>query len=440
MKNRVLKISNLSKKFTLDEGHVNAPSFFDIIKSFFGYKFNTGEDLNDFWALKNVSFELKRGDNLGIVGLNGAGKSTLLKIMLNRLTAERGTVEINGTVGGLIELGAGFHPEQTGRKNIVLNARMLGISPIEIEAKMSEIIGFAELGSFIDMPVKTYSSGMSIRLGFSIAIHFVNDLIICDEILAVGDFEFKQKCYRKIHELKKNKSFILVSHGVGDIALFCDKAMLLHKGEVISYGNVSEVLEHYAKASHDLSVKDYLDSLREDEKKENTIDTKKQYGRNILKSRFFSESEEFRISKFGPIYHGNDGIRNLTVHSSKELVSGEMFIEPNESLDITVEFDNESDLASLRVGLPFFSESGVMVIGPDSRSLVPKSQKCISKGRKKFKFKFDTPPLLQGRYLVALAINNDPGFLYRNHLVWVNFRNVTGAFGQSRVAFTVNLE
>lgn len=430
MSDRILKVANLCKKFTMDSGHVNTPGFRDILKSLVGYKFETRANVHDFWALKDISFDLSRGENLGIVGLNGAGKSTLLKIILDRLSPDSGEVEINGKVGGLIELGAGFHPEQTGRKNVLLNARLLGISNEEIEAKMAEIISFAELGEFIDMPVKTYSSGMAIRLGFSVAIHFVQDLIVCDEILAVGDFEFKQKCYRKIHELKKSRSFILVSHGTRDISLFCDKALLLHRGRVVMYGDVDLVLEKYAKASHDLSYDEYVEKLNDVTSLESAQELVS--ATNLLDSRYFSETEEFRISKFGRIFRDFDAVDNVKVYCSASCIKGRLFAKNSEELVFTVQFDLLANISSLRIGLPIFTENGDMILGPDSRDIDPNSRSVVEPGPKCFKFTFPRCPLNEGRFFVALAINNDPGYLFRDHLAWIEVKNVTQEFGQVR--------
>jgi len=441
MNDVILKAEGISKRFSLSSKESRAPKFFDLLKSMIGIEtnFSTGE--KDFWALDSVSFELNRGENLGIVGLNGAGKSTLLKIILGRLTPDRGSVQVNGRMGGLIELGAGFHPEQTGRRNIFLNAKLLGITDKEIAAKLDDIIDFAELHEFIDMPVKTYSSGMSIRLGFSIAIHFVKDLIVCDEILAVGDFEFKQKCYKKIHKLKHSRSFILVSHNTRDIALFCDKALLLHKGVCIEYSDAQSVVEKYALASHELTLEQYREKLNsKDVEKIGLIDEIEKDSSDIGSDAVINESVEVRNSLFGPIFHDNKGVGNVAIRSNLPIVDGELHITNKDRFTLWIQFELFEDVTHLRVGLPIFSEDGRMVLGPDSRCIAPKSPKCTAAGEKIFKFDFRTCPFNEGRFFIVVALSNDPGYLYRNHLVWLNVKNVNGEFGIVRTNSLVHVE
>ena len=230
MKN-VVAVENLSKKFFYKKKGNFQPKLINVIKLLWGKKSDSWiSQENSFWALRDISFNLKRGDSLGVVGLNGAGKSTLLKILLKRLYPDKGNVSINGSAGGLIELGSGFHPESTGRRNIELNAKLLGASKLEITEKLDDIIKFADIGDFIDLPVKTYSSGMSVRLGFAVAIKFIKDLVVCDEVLSVGDFEFRQKCLNEINKIREDRSFILVSHSNHSISLFATKLSYYIRG------------------------------------------------------------------------------------------------------------------------------------------------------------------------------------------------------------------
>ncbi len=427
MNDLIVKAELLSKSFALESSAANSPRFLDILAAIVGRQTRLNRNNKAFWAVKDVCFELRRGENLGILGLNGAGKSTLLKIILGRLAPESGRLQVHGSVGGLIELGAGFHPEQTGRKNIYLSASMMGVGNEEIDSKINDIIEFAEIDEFIDMPVKTYSSGMAVRLGFSTAIHFVKDLIVCDEILAVGDFEFRQKCYRKIHELKQSRSFILVSHSTRDISLFCDKALLMHKGRAVAYGDVDTALKKYAKASHDLSYEEYIEKL--DDVAKVDADQIQVNGANLLSSRVFDDSEEVRISKFGRIYRGIDAIENIQVYCSARYMDGKLLVDNNEKLIFTVRFELLAEISSLRIGLPIFSENGEMLLGSDSRDISPSNPSVIEPGPKEFKFTFSRCPLNEGRFFVALAINNDPGYLFRDHLAWIHVKNVTQEFG-----------
>jgi ABC-type polysaccharide/polyol phosphate transport system ATPase subunit len=205
-----------------------------------------------FWALENISLEIKAGETLGIIGPNGSGKSTLLKLIAGVSTPTKGTLAVSGRVAPLIELGAGFHPELTGRENIYLNGVILGMSRSEVAAKFTDIVNFAELWDFIDQPVKHYSSGMYLRLAFSVAINVEADVLLIDEVLAVGDQNFREKCYQKLSDLqKKGVTILLVSHTEADIKKFCDKAALIVNSKLIAYDGVEKVLAEYERKSPD---------------------------------------------------------------------------------------------------------------------------------------------------------------------------------------------
>src|SRR5262249_49696046 len=193
-----------------------------------------GDEVEEFWALRDVSFEVKRGEVLGIVGRNGAGKSTLLKILSRITEPNRGRAILSGRVASLLEVGTGFHPELTGRENIFLNGAILGMTRSEIESKFDEIVDFAGVDRFLDTPVKRYSSGMYVRLAFSIAAHLETEILIVDEVLAVGDAEFQKKCLGKMHSvaLRENRTILFVSHNLQAVQLLCDRAILLHAGKI----------------------------------------------------------------------------------------------------------------------------------------------------------------------------------------------------------------
>jgi lipopolysaccharide transport system ATP-binding protein len=199
-----------------------------------------------FWALDDVSFSVKRGESIGIVGPNGSGKSTLLKIMADLARPTRGSIEVRGRVSALLELGAGFHPQITGRENAILNAVLLGLSRREAEEVLPQIIAFSELGDFIDEPMRTYSSGMYIRLGFAVAVHVHADVLLVDEVLAVGDAQFQEKCFDHIEKLRaKGVTIVLVSHDLGSVTRFCERAVLLHHGQVQVEGASQPVVHEY---------------------------------------------------------------------------------------------------------------------------------------------------------------------------------------------------
>jgi ABC-type polysaccharide/polyol phosphate transport system ATPase subunit len=199
-----------------------------------------------FWALDDVSFTVKRGESIGIVGPNGSGKSTLLKIMADLARPTQGKISVNGRISALLELGAGFHPQITGRENAILNAVLLGLTRREAQEVLPDIIAFSELGDFIDEPMRTYSSGMYIRLGFSVAVHVHADVLLVDEVLAVGDAEFQQKCFDHIEKLRaKGVTIVLVSHDLGSVTRFCERAVLLHHGQVQVEGASQPVVHEY---------------------------------------------------------------------------------------------------------------------------------------------------------------------------------------------------
>lgn len=210
-----------------------------------------GDEIEEFWALKDVDFEIRRGEVVGIVGRNGAGKSTLLKVLSRITEPSEGRVEIRGRVASLLEVGTGFHPELTGRENIYLNGAILGMTRAEIRRKFDEIVAFAEVEKFLDTPVKRYSSGMYVRLAFAVAAHLEPEILVVDEVLAVGDAEFQKKCLGKMHDVAgQGRTVLFVSHNIPAIMSLCSAGIFLSGGRVLLTGAVSDVLEEYqAKAT-----------------------------------------------------------------------------------------------------------------------------------------------------------------------------------------------
>lgn len=202
----------------------------------------------DFWALRDVTFEVERSEALGIIGHNGAGKSTILKLLSNITTPTSGQITINGRLSALIEVGSGFHPELTGRENVYLSGSILGMRRREITEKLDQIVEFAGIRQFIDVPVKRYSSGMYVRLGFSIAAHLDPDVLLLDEVLAVGDAAFQAKCLQRITDLKHGgKTIVFVSHDLGSVERLCDRVLLVQRGEVAASGPPREVIAEYQR-------------------------------------------------------------------------------------------------------------------------------------------------------------------------------------------------
>jgi lipopolysaccharide transport system ATP-binding protein len=202
-----------------------------------------------FMALDDVSFEVRRGESVGLIGANGSGKSTTLALIAGVLRPQVGAIEVQGRVRPLLELGAGFHSELTGRENILLNGVLLGLTRREVLARMEEIIAFSELESFLDQPIRTYSSGMYARLGFSVAVHLDPEILLIDEILAVGDLRFQAKCLEKLEEFKRRQvTTVLVSHSLGQVRSFCERVIWLKDGKIAADGQPSSVISRYEEA------------------------------------------------------------------------------------------------------------------------------------------------------------------------------------------------
>lgn len=241
----LVKVEGLSKKFCKDLKTSLWYGVKDLMSNIQGNKSERLLRDKEFWAVKDINFELRRGECLGLIGHNGAGKSTLLKILNGLINPDAGKVTIKGRVGALIELGAGFNPILSGRENIYNNGAVLGFTKKEIDAKVEDIIDFAEIREFIDMPVQNYSSGMKVRLGFAVAAQMEPDVLIIDEVLAVGDVSFRAKCYERISELMKSCCVILVTHSMPQVSKICTSAILMHKGQIKIQGNNGYVIEAY---------------------------------------------------------------------------------------------------------------------------------------------------------------------------------------------------
>ena len=257
--NNIIQVNELSKSFLIrhDQEVALYQTIRDLIsgkaKKWFSLNKNEknaalpGKTGEEFWALKDINFDVMQGSRVGIIGQNGAGKSTLLKI-ISRITAPtKGNVQVKGRVVSLLEIGTGFHPELSGHENIFLNGVILGMKRAEIKKRFHEIVAFAEIEKFLDMPVKKYSTGMYMRLAFAIAAHLEPEILIIDEMLAVGDASFQKKCLTRMQEISKSegRTILFVSHNIDAIKMLCDKAIFLMKGEMITAGNVKPVIDAY---------------------------------------------------------------------------------------------------------------------------------------------------------------------------------------------------
>lgn len=373
----VIKAENLSKKFCRSLKHVMLYGAKDIACNMAGLSSHS-EKLRDgeFWAVDDVSFEIKRGETLGIIGPNGSGKSTMLKMINGIFMPDRGRIEIKGRVGALIEVGAGFHPMLTGRENIYVNGAILGVRKKEIDEKFDEIVDFADIGDFIDAPVKHYSSGMHVRLGFSIAVNVLPEILLIDEVLSVGDINFQNKSLKRLSEIKeKANAVIFVSHNLDHVQNLCQKVIVLNNGRVVFYGDTYKALLKY----HEISREARLQSM----KKENR-----------------------RFEGIGGYSTGEIELMDYGLLNS----SGEKINKIKMGVDVDLFFDLK---VYKKIENPVFSigirdEKGNNCIWHRSNEVLKRpSHKLFANSTYRIKVRFVSPPLNPGVYIPVFGIMND---------------------------------
>ncbi|KKP92929.1 MAG: ABC transporter related protein [candidate division WS6 bacterium GW2011_GWC1_36_11] len=300
-----VEVKNLGKKYTLGQKERYLTLRDMVVKAakvpgnlLKGKKFSKK---GEFWALKEVNFNVEEGDAIGIIGRNGAGKSTLLKILSRITEPTEGEVRLNGRVSSLLEVGTGFHPELTGRENIYLNGAILGMRKREIEAKFNEIVEFSGVEKFLDTPVKKYSSGMQVRLAFSVAAHLEPDILVIDEVLAVGDAEFQKKCLGKMDEVTKTagRTILFVSHDMGAIQRLCKKTIMLEDGKIAMIGETAKVVDYYISRINQEAEYKYEPSLYDDISiiKVTIFDNKKEKISIVDYDKPFSIEVEYQVNK-----------------------------------------------------------------------------------------------------------------------------------------------
>ncbi len=353
-----IKVEHVSKKYCKSLKRSMLYGVEDIGRNIVGWH-SRSESLrkNEFWALNDVSFEVRRGETLGIIGPNGAGKTTLLKMLNGIFWPDKGKITVRGRVGALIEVGAGFHPLLTGRENVYLNAAILGMTKKEVDEKFDEIVGFAEIGDFIDSPVKFYSSGMFVRLGFAVAVHCEPDILLVDEVLAVGDVGFRVKCYNKIADLVKNCAVVIVSHHMPAIARISSKCMVLNNGHSIFHGTTDNAIQYY------LSIF---------EKQETTIHT--------------------------------DGVQLVNSDIKAKVENENYILTTGEPLEVNFELDSEADFEQTTMMLTFSSSSGEFVA--EWNSWVNGDYLKLHKGRQMFCISLDLVRLNPGTYHISFVVTS----------------------------------
>ena len=351
------------------------------------------------WALNDISFELKKGETLGIIGRNGAGKSTLLQIITGTLSPTSGVVDINGRVAALLELGSGFNPEFTGRENVYMNAAILGLTTAEIDAKYADIIEFADIGKFIEQPVKTYSSGMLVRLAFAVQSQIDPDILIVDEALAVGDAKFQAKCFERLRTLKANgTSILLVTHSSEQIVTHCSKAILLEKGVQLETGYPKLVVNRY----HDLLFGKHANS---------TTDCKATRGKNSGRSdsNELSITEDLFSTRTGYNPHeyrwGDRAATILDYSLATDLVSYPTAVKTGENIQLTVTAKFHTNFYRPIFGVTLKTKEGLTVYGANSETLECVQFNHLGQGGTVMKADVEfTCRLGPGDYFISLGI------------------------------------
>ena len=341
-------------------------------------------------ALNDVSFTVEEGTAFGAIGENGSGKSTLLKIVTGIVKPTSGTVIVNGKVSALIELGAGFHPEITGRENIYINGIMLGLTKKEIREKFDEIVQFAELEEFIDAPVKTYSSGMFMRLGFSIAINVNPDVLLVDEVLSVGDASFVPKCLDRIDDFRRRKKTILfVSHDLATVRKICDKVIWLKEGVIQTIGEPNRVVDAY--------LQDVAEKQEEDfERRQHVVLKEEEYDENRRENRW--GKREIEIKK--AVITNTDG-------KKKHVFS------PDEGLVIEMDVESYSEIKDFAFGIGIFNSQGICCYG--TNTIIEELEPTSISGKGKVTLKIDRLNFVNGTYYLDVAVHKRDGYPFDYH-------------------------
>ncbi len=370
----------------------------------------------EFWALKDVSFKVKKGETVGIIGRNGSGKSTLLQMICGTLNPTSGSIQTNGRIAALLELGSGFNPEFTGRENVYMNAAVLGLSKEEVDACFDDIVAFADIGEFIEQSVKTYSSGMMVRLAFAVIAHVNADILVVDEALAVGDAFFTQKCMRYLRSFMKNGTILFVSHDTASVKSFCMNAVWLEKGQVIQQGKPKEVCELYLEAFYEAQQgKSSTTKLKTFKKVDNTLPLKDQRLEFINASNLRNDLQIFAFdpeaASFGK---GGAQIQNVNLldengHPLAWIVGGEKVI-----LQIVVHAYQELDAPI--VGFFIKDRLGQILFGDNTfLSYSDKYVFCKEGSELQADFVFLMPLLPSGEYSITVAIANGTQEVHEQH-------------------------
>jgi len=375
MPNISIEVENLSKVYTIglakQRHDTLRDQLVDMISSPFRKRRKERED-GTFWALRDVSFKVMQGEVLGIIGRNGAGKSTLLKLLSRITEPTSGRAVINGRVGSLLEVGTGFHPELTGRENVYLNGAILGMHRSEINQKFDEIVAFAEIDQFLDTPVKRYSSGMYVRLAFAVAAHLEPEILLVDEVLAVGDVEFQKKCLGKMDDVAKlGRTVLFVSHNMNAIQRLCSETIFIDKGTLVEKGLTRDVVSHYISSNfYSTGPREWI---------------------NLVDADRVGTGEAY----FDAIYY--------------ESPSKEIGYKPysNGPVEFSVMIESNGPRSVSSIAITIFDQYGTKLVNADSVSLGKAVE--LKAGRNQFKFKINRLHLNPGVYVVGLWMAKSSG-------------------------------
>ncbi len=360
----IIEVRNLSKQYKIGQKQKYL-SLRDSVSDFFKFKTENTER-SEFWALDDVSFDVYAGESIGIIGRNGAGKSTLLKILSRITPPTKGKVILRGRIASLLEVGTGFHQELSGRENVFMNGSILGLRRAEIAQKFDEIVAFSGVEQFIDTPLKHYSSGMQLRLAFAVAAHLEPEILVIDEVLAVGDAEFQKKCLGKMDEVSKSgRTVLFVSHNMGAIESLCPKSVLLNEGKIIDYDKTNKIVNQYL---------DRWDNTESCEWKP---------------SKFTNIKNEY----FTPLYFA-------LVNQNLEVISSSC--QNDEQMGFLIECQIDMTHPSLTTGIAIYTIQGELLFWSYQTDKIPKYKLPLSIGKNRFVVWLPTHLLNEGEYFVEL--------------------------------------
>ena len=386
--NLSIKVDGVSKAYNL---YNNSKDRLKEILSITGKQHH-----EQYYALKNINFDVKKGETFGIIGTNGAGKSTLLKLITGVATPTDGTIEVDGKISALLELGAGFNKNYTGIENIYLNGTMMGYTREEMEKKVNAIVEFADIGEFINQPVKTYSSGMFARLAFAVAINIEPEILIVDEALSVGDVFFQNKCYKKFEELRaKNITVIFVSHDIGTVKQLCSRVLWIEKGVQQMVGDSTEVCNEYSNSILNKRAKEYEKNIKERTETDVTV--------TDLVDLDLDELPEIAYTNESIL---NDNVKIISCYLADEEGKRVSSCMAGEKYTLSLFFTSKVNIENCIVGFVVETVKGLWIINCNSLNTGIKKGVRIRKGTlNRADFTFEMPSIVNGDYVIGVAVS-----------------------------------